>query len=336
MNQKLSPLVRSIALICGLFLILTLFVPIWKIELVAPQYPEGLELKIRADKLDGDVEIINGLNHYIGMKKLATKDFVEFQVLPYLLGILAGFGLLTFLVNRRWFYLTYTVFFILFGIISLVDFYRWNYNYGHNLDPTAPIKVPGMAYQPPVFGFKQLLNFGAYSIPDTGGWIILGTGALLLVGALWEIWKTKKSMSGNAKAVVVVFSVIFLSACSTGPRPINVGEDNCAHCKMTVTDIRFASELVTDKGKIFVFDDLACLKAFSESDEFAGNTGHTVYITDFSSGQLSASNNGFLISSEELRSPMGSNTAFFISKDSLEYFKSTVNGSTVPIENYVR
>src|SRR5690606_27858034 len=182
MNKKISPLARVLALICGLLLILTLFVPIWRIELDAPQYPEGLELLIRADKLDGDVDVINGLNHYIGMKKLDTKDFIEFQVLPYLLGILALFGVITFLVNRKWFYFTYTGFFILFGIVSLIDFYRWNYNYGHNLDPAAPIKVPGMAYQPPIFGFKQLLNFGAYSIPDIGGWIVLGCGALLFLG----------------------------------------------------------------------------------------------------------------------------------------------------------
>ena len=333
MNKKISPLARVLALICGLLLILTLFVPIWRIELDAPQYPEGLELLIRADKLDGDVDVINGLNHYIGMKKLDTKDFIEFQVLPYLLGILALFGVITFLVNRKWFYFTYTGFFILFGIVSLIDFYRWNYNYGHNLDPAAPIKVPGMAYQPPIFGFKQLLNFGAYSIPDIGGWIVLGCGALLFLGGIIEIKKIRKSKNYKTGAVLGLIMILF-SACSSGPRPIIVGEDNCTHCKMTVTDIRFASELVTDKGKIYVFDDLVCLKEFIASSDLKDNEGSEIYITDFSSGVLHKGSEGFLISSEELRSPMGSNTAFFVSKDSVEYFKNEVRGEVVPNENY--
>jgi len=49
--------------------------------------------------------------------------------------------------------------FVLFGIIAMVDFWRWEYDYGHDLDPNAAIIVPGMAYQPPLIGFKQLLNF---------------------------------------------------------------------------------------------------------------------------------------------------------------------------------
>ena len=68
----------------------------------------------------------------------------------------------------------------------MVDFYRWNYNYGHNLDPNAAIIVPGMSYQPPLIGYKQLLNFGAYSMPATGGMLFITTGILLLLVVLIE------------------------------------------------------------------------------------------------------------------------------------------------------
>ena len=70
------------------------------------------------------------------------------------------------------------------AIISMVDFYRWEYDYGHKLDPEAPIQVPGMSYQPPLIGYKQLLKFGAYSIPDVGGWLFIGAGVLLFVAYL--------------------------------------------------------------------------------------------------------------------------------------------------------
>ena len=68
--------------LCTAALTLVLFVPLWQIQLSAPQYPEGLNLLIYPSKLGGNVDIINGLNHYIGMKTLHTQDFREFTALP--------------------------------------------------------------------------------------------------------------------------------------------------------------------------------------------------------------------------------------------------------------
>lgn len=175
-------------------LLAVIALPIWRIELDAAQYPEGLELLIYSYKLDGQVEIINGLNHYIGMKVLHADDFIEFTVLPYLIGIYGIAFIAVGLWGRR--RSVYALFgaFVLFGAVAMVDFWRWLYEYGHDLDPTAPIQVPGMAYQPPLIGFKQLLNFGAFSIPDIGGWIFIACGALLAycVFAEWRLVKPKQ------------------------------------------------------------------------------------------------------------------------------------------------
>jgi copper chaperone NosL len=191
-KNTLNPFSRIITLVCGLGLIVVLFVPLWQIELAAPQYPEGLVLKMYPNKLGGNVDIINGLNHYIGMKTLHAENFLEFTILPYLISIFALFALIVFVVNkRRWLNVLFFSF-VTFGVVSMIDFYRWNYNYGHDLDPNAPIQVPGMSYQPPVIGYKQLLNFGAYSIPDIGGSIFIGVGVLLLVAFGIELKRKKK------------------------------------------------------------------------------------------------------------------------------------------------
>lgn len=192
-KNQLTLFARLLTIVSGLALIVVLFVPLWQIELAAPQYPEGLVLKMYPDKLGGNVDIINGLNHYIGMKTLHADNFIEFTILPYIIGFFAAFALLVALINKRkWLYgLFYS--FVLFGIIAMVDFYRWNYNYGHDLDPNAPIQVPGMSYQPPIIGYKQLLNFGAYSIPDIGGWIFIGVGLMLLTAVIIQ-FKTKKKL----------------------------------------------------------------------------------------------------------------------------------------------
>jgi hypothetical protein len=75
------------------------------------------------------------------------------------------------------------------GSLAIYDFYLWEYDYGHNLSPTAPIKVPGMAYQPPLLGTKMLLNFKADSYPYWGG---LFVGISVVLSFISSIRKKKK------------------------------------------------------------------------------------------------------------------------------------------------
>ena len=191
-NNSLSKLSKILLITSGIGLIISIFVPLWAIYLEAPQYPEGLGMFLHANKITGDYEIINGLNHYIGMKEIHQEDFWEFKILPYALGFFAALAFLTVLLNnKKWLYF-FAALFLIFGVAFMVDFYLWEYDYGHNLDPNAAIVVPGMSYQPPLIGFKQLLNFGAYSYPDIGGWIMFGVGIILVVLSYLEIKSSKK------------------------------------------------------------------------------------------------------------------------------------------------
>ena len=193
-TSNLTMASKVMLLVVGLLFIGSLFVPLWRIELDAPQYPEGLTLQLHANKIAGDVDIINGLNHYIGMATLHTENFFEFTILPYIFSAFALIALALIFINNRKAVFAFLITFVLFIALSGIDFYRWNYEYGHNLDPNAAIIVPGMAYQPPLLGFKQLLNFGAYSIPDTGGWMLTACGLLLAVIVVKE-YKFKKTVA---------------------------------------------------------------------------------------------------------------------------------------------
>lgn len=188
----MKPVSRWIVLVCTICMAGTLVFPFWKITLVAPQYPEGLEMYIHPNGVKGQVELINGLNHYIGMKAIANEDFPEFKVLPYWLGILILIGVVTFIVNKRKWLYGWVGLILVTGIVGIADFWRWEYNYGHNLDPHAAIIVPGMNYQPPLLGYKQLLNFLAGSFPATGGYMIIIPGILLLGLAVFERRHQKK------------------------------------------------------------------------------------------------------------------------------------------------
>lgn len=149
-------------------------------------------MKIWIDNLSGDVKIISALNHYIGMKPIAVSMFPEFEFMIYILGFLIAMGLIAALTGKKSLLWAYVILLLGAAVAALIDFYLWGYHYGHDLDPKAPIIVPGMAYQPPLIGTKQLLNFVAYSGPDIGGWIFLLSG-LLACGALgYELYITKK------------------------------------------------------------------------------------------------------------------------------------------------
>jgi len=190
--KKMSIAPRIGVLIASLCFLATYKFPFWVIYLTAPQYPEGLTLYIYLHKLAGDLEIINGLNHYIGMAIIDQNTFPEFKILPYAMGFIILSGLLTAVLRNWKIFYGWTIFLVLFSILALADFYRWEYAYGHNLDPHAAIQIPGMTYQPPLIGYKQLLNFGAYSYPHGGGWLYISGVALACIIMILHLWKIKK------------------------------------------------------------------------------------------------------------------------------------------------
>ena len=319
-NNKITASSKIILIGCGLALITVLFAPMWRIELNAPQYPEGLNLLIFANKLGGNVDIINGLNHYIGMQTLHTEDFIEFTLLPYfIIFFVIAFILTGILGKRKWMNLL-LILFVSFGIIAMADFWRWEYNYGHNLDPHAAIIVPGMAYQPPLIGYKQLLNFGAYSVPDTGGWVFVGAGLLLLLLVIKE-WKRSKKLKAKAiplKNTAALLLLFTFNSCSSGPQPIITGKDNCTFCKMTISDNRYGAEIVTKKGKVFKFDDSHCLLAHVKEKITEKKDIENIYLTDFSGDHtLVKAEDAFLFQSDSLRGPMNGKITAFSNADSL-------------------
>ena len=168
------------------------FVPIWEIVLDAPQYPESLVMNIHINRISGDLQTINGLNHYIGMKVIEPESIAELKLMPYILAFLILFGIATAVLKSKKMLYAWFIILLLSGIAGAVDFYLWEYDYGHNIDPNAIIKVPGMNYQPPLIGSKQLLNFTAQSLPNIGAYMAFAAVALLLFVIIRERKSTLK------------------------------------------------------------------------------------------------------------------------------------------------
>ncbi|MEO7264872.1 MAG: nitrous oxide reductase accessory protein NosL [Ferruginibacter sp.] len=335
-KNKITTLTRVMLFICGLAMLAVLFTPMWRIDLQAPQYPEGLRLLIYANKLAGNVDIINGLNHYIGMKTLHSDDFSEFKVLP---GIIIFFSLLFMIAaiagRRKWLNIS-LILFVGFGILAMVDFWRWEYDYGHNLNPDAAIIVPGMAYQPPLIGFKQLLNFGAYSIPDIGGWIFVTVGTLLLGCVILEWRRNKKrKLETNALAtIILIWIATSISGCSTAPQPIRIGQDACDFCKMTISDNRFGAEIVTKKTKVFKFDDEHCVIRFLNDKQVQESAIAGVYFINFyGPHEFIKAEEAIFLQSPALKSPMNGNIAAFRDEEGFEKAFQKFYGNNISWED---
>jgi len=192
---------KIIVIVASLILILSFFFPIWYIDLEAPQYPEGIGLEIWLNKITGqkphDLNNINGLNHYIGMKEIVPDAIPELKIMPFIIIFLIVFGLISGISGKRSLVYIWIVLFFVIAAVGLYDFYMWGYDYGHNLNPQAAIKIPGMAYQPPLIGSKMLLNFNAISMPHIGSWIMVATVVLSVIALIIDK-KIKKKEETNA------------------------------------------------------------------------------------------------------------------------------------------
>jgi copper chaperone NosL len=187
-RRGLHPFARVLMAIAALSLGTLLSVPIWRIDLRAPQYPEGLAITISHDRFEGDIQKINGLNHYIGMATIDNSMFPEFTIMRYAFYLLIGWGLVAAIIGKRGALLSWLFSLFAFVIWAMWDMYAWGYKYGHNLNPHAAIQVEGMAYQPPLIGHKKLLNFDAWSTPDQGGWVLFAVISVVGLIFLHDHW----------------------------------------------------------------------------------------------------------------------------------------------------
>lgn len=188
---------RGLMFFASMLMLLLFAFPIWNITLEAPQYPEGIKMYIWINKITGNDEFtlqnVNILNHYIGMKPITPESIPELTYFPYIIIGLIILGVIFAIIGKKFLYLIWSKLLIILGILGIYDFYLWEYDYGHNLDPSAQIKIPGMTYQPPLIGEKQLLNFLAKSYPDVGTFAMILASIIAFIAFI--IMYKRKSIS---------------------------------------------------------------------------------------------------------------------------------------------
>ncbi len=165
----------------GFLLVVSIFVPYWRLVLNAPQYPGGLEVTAYLNRLDGDVREIDGLNHYIGMRPLGEAAQLERSLSIAALAVIALLLVAAVYIHTQWAALA-SLPALLFPAFFLGDMYYWLHSFGTNLDPRAPLSSSIKPFVPPVLGEGFVGQFSTVAYPGPG--LILATiaSALILVG----------------------------------------------------------------------------------------------------------------------------------------------------------
>ena len=118
--------------------------------------------------------------------------------------------------------------------------------------------------------------------------------------------------------LLLASSIIVLAACAeTGPQEIAVGKDQCDNCKMTISEPKYATQLITEKGRLYKFDDISCLKDY-ETSNTESTTNSKTYVADFPSGKFIESSTATFIKGGDIKSPMGGNTQAYQDKAAAE------------------
>jgi copper chaperone NosL len=179
---------RLLLLAAAATIVLSLFFPLWRMHLVAPQYSDGLDLFISSYKIQGGglhgqhlVEI-NNLNHYIGMAPILQADFLEMRWMPFIFGLITLLILRSVVFGQMGNVVDLFVVYCYFGIFSIGSFWYRLYTYGHNLDPHAPMRIT--PFTPLLLGTKQIANFRESSYPELGAYLLC-VSVLLIVLAGW-------------------------------------------------------------------------------------------------------------------------------------------------------
>ncbi len=200
------------ALAAAVLVAVAAFLPLWQMTLNAPQYPQGLHLTAYGTAMEGDLREINALNHYVGVKPIEPDAVTELKLFPFAIGalvlVLAGAALF---IRSRWIKGLVALAVWAAPVGMLLDMQWWLYQYGHDLDPTAALRLE--PFTPKVVGTTKVMNFHTDTMVGVGFWLMLAAALMVTLGPtvvrfVRDSWRN----TGSAAAAAVLVAALALSA----------------------------------------------------------------------------------------------------------------------------
>lgn len=127
----------------------------------------------------------------------------------------------------------------------------------------------------------------------------------------------------------MLIATLLLTACATGrPAPVDIrlGEDACAHCRMTVVSQKTAAQIVAPGAEPLMFDELGCLRNYL--GEKPPGKDAVVFVADHRTGAwIDARQAVFTRTGEQ--TPMGSGLVAHADPSSRDADPAALNGEPV-------
>lgn len=315
MTGKISVKGRVLVSLAAVLLLITYFLPVWMVNLGAPQYPEGLRLWIYPNKITGDVNKINILNHYIGMKKITKESFPDFQWLTLFLAVMGVLSLTAAGIGRKQILPVLVIIFAIVGIFFLIRLDNWLYDYGHNFDPRAAMDIA--PFKPPMLGTYKFANFTIFNYFHFGSLTLVLAPVMYFLAMIdYKLFKKsrKKQMKNNLPGICIFLLLagvvlMVLTGCgSLEPEPFVLHEDECYYCRMRLTDLRFASQVI-EAGNLH--------RKFCSNECMIAHIGERkpdirkAFVMDYAGSGILEAQTAFYLISPNIPSPMGLNLAAF-------------------------
>jgi hypothetical protein len=182
----------------ALLLIVSLLLPYWVLKLSAPQFPKGLTVTAYVNRLTGDVGELEGLNHYVGLGSFQDAATFERSIAIAAIIMLAGLLIAAFLIHSRW-VLILVLPALLFPFIFLIDLQFWLWDFGHHLDPAAPLAKAVGEFTPPIFGPAEIAQFDTLALPGIGLILAFIASGLIAAGLYYHRKAYKPLIEGRAE-----------------------------------------------------------------------------------------------------------------------------------------
>jgi copper chaperone NosL len=200
------PIRLGARIVLGLLLVpmaLSMTQPLWRMKMVAPQYPHGLQINMYTYKLTGgnndhDIAEINELNHYIGMMKVDRESMSDLSWLPFAFGLLIVIALRAAAIGSVRSLIDLSVLVGYVAVFSMARFVYKLYTFGHYLDPRAPVHIE--PFMPVVLGTKQVANFTTHSYPLVGTYLVLVFAFGIFALTAWHLWRGYRERWGGLAA----------------------------------------------------------------------------------------------------------------------------------------
>ncbi len=171
--------------LAGLFLLISIFFPYWKLKLLAPQYPNGLSVSVYVNRVEGDVREIDELNHYIGMRSLKNAAPLERSLSIFAIAMIALLVIGAIYIHTRFAaLLAFPA--LIFPAVFLGDLYFWLWNYGMHLNPKAPLSSSVRPFVPPLLGPGMVGQFKTIAYWHIGLWLAIISSILIVIGLYYH------------------------------------------------------------------------------------------------------------------------------------------------------